>query len=378
MFVDLQESRKQIDEIDSRIVELFQKRMDVASNVADYKIATGKPVFDRDRENEKIAALTGMVEGEFDKKCVAELFAQIMAMSRKLQYQKLENRAADSRLEPYDVIDRVPTNNVKVVYQGVPGAYSHEAMLNYFGSDTDCINVKTFRDAMELVSKGDADYAVIPIDNSSAGIVSDTYDLLKEYNNYIVGETFVKINHCLLAKPGTDISDIRKVYSHPQGLMQCARYLDEHKEWERESYLNTAMSARKIAEEDDCTQAAIASAVCAKEYGLKILEEGINSAAGNTTRFVIVSRKREFVRNASKVSICFEIPHRAGSLYSVISNIMFNGLNMTKIESRPIPEHNWEFRFYVDFEGNLADAGVRNALRGIAEESNDLKLLGNY
>ncbi|MGN0375932.1 MAG: prephenate dehydratase [Butyrivibrio sp.] len=378
MFVDLQESRKQIDEIDSRIVELFQKRMDVASNVADYKIATGKPVFDRDRENEKIAALTGMVEGEFDKKCVAELFAQIMAMSRKLQYQKLENRAADSRLEPYDVIDRVPTSNVKVVYQGVPGAYSHEAMLNYFGSDTDCINVKTFRDAMELVSKGDADYAVIPIDNSSAGIVSDTYDLLKEYNNYIVGETFVKINHCLLAKPGTDISDIRKVYSHPQGLMQCARYLDEHKEWERESYLNTAMSARKIAEEDDCTQAAIASAVCAKEYGLRILEEGINSVAGNTTRFVIVSRKREFVRNASKVSICFEIPHRAGSLYSVISNIMFNGLNMTKIESRPIPEHNWEFRFYVDFEGNLADAGVRNALRGIAEESNDLKLLGNY
>ena len=126
------------------------------------------------------------------------------------------------------------------------------------------------------------------------------------------------------------------------------------------------------------TQAAIASPVCAKEYGLQILEVGINSAAANTTRFVIVSKKRAFVKDAAKVSICFEIPHKAGSLYSVISNIMFNGLNMTKIESRPIPEHNWEFRFYVDFEGNLADAGVRNALRGIAEESNAVKLLGNY
>lgn len=378
MFVDLQESRKQIDEIDSQIIDLFEKRMKVASNVADYKIATGKPVFDKERENSKIATLSGMVEDEFDKKCVAELFTQIMAMSRKLQYQKLEQRAADSRLEPYEVIEKLPMSDVKVVYQGVPGAYSHEAMINYFGKDVDCINVKTFRDAMEMVSMGKADYAVIPIDNSSAGIVSDTYDLLQEYNNYIVGETFVKINHCLLAKPGAEISDIKKVYSHSQGLMQCARYLDEHKEWERETYLNTAMSAQKVAEEDDMTQAAIASPVCAKEYGLQILEEGINSAAANTTRFVIVSKKRAFVKDAAKVSICFEIPHKAGSLYSVISNIMFNGLNMTKIESRPIPEHNWEFRFYVDFEGNLADAGVRNALRGIAEESNAVKLLGNY
>lgn len=378
MYVDLQESRRQIDEIDSQIIDLFERRMNVASNVADYKIATGKPVFDKEREDSKIETLTGMVEAEFDKKCVAELFKQIMAMSRKFQYSKLEARAADSKLEPYEVIDSIPRENVKVAYQGVPGAYSHEAMINFFGTEVNNVNVKTFRDAMELVSKGEVDYAVIPIDNSSAGIVSDTYDLLQEYNNYIVAETFVKINHCLLVKPGTKITDIKKVYSHPQGLMQCAKFLDEHKEWDRENYLNTAMSAQKIAMENDYTQAAIASKNCAAEYGLEILEEGINSANANTTRFVIVSRKRAFAGNAAKVSICFEIDHTAGSLYSVISNIMFNGLNMTKIESRPIPEHNWEFRFYVDFEGNLADAGVRNALRGISEESNALKLLGNY
>ena len=201
---------------------------------------------------------------------------------------------------------------------------------------------------------------------------------MQEYNNYIVAETFVKIDHCLLVKPGTDISQITRVYSHPQALMQCARYIEEHKGWTQEAYLNTAMSAKKIAEEDDYTHAAIASSKCAELYGLEIAESGINSAETYTTRFVIVSSRRAFVRNAGNFSICFEIPHKAGSLYNVLSHIMFNGLNMTKIESRPIPEHNWEFRFYVDFMGNLMDAGVRNALRGIAEESNAIKLLGNY
>ena len=135
-------------------------------------------------------------------------------------------------------MDCINTKGVKVAYPGVPGAYSHEAMINYFGKDVENINVDTFKDAMELVTNGEVDYAVIPIDNSSAGIVSDTYDLLQEYNNYIVGETFVKVNHCLLAKPGATLNDIKKVYSHPQGLMQCSKYLDEHKEWERRSYIN--------------------------------------------------------------------------------------------------------------------------------------------
>ncbi len=378
MFVDLQESRRQIDEIDSQIVGLFEKRMLVASNVADYKMATGKPVFDRAREESKIEKLVGMTQDSFNRKCVAELFTQIMAMSRKLQYGKLESREGDSLLEPYEVMDGIEKSGVRVVYQGVPGAYSHEAMTEFFGGDADSVNVGTFREAMQTVASGEADFGVIPIDNSSAGMVSDTYDLLQEYSNYIVAETFLKINHCLLVKPGTDISRINRVYSHPQALMQCARYLDRHSGWSRESYPNTAMSAKKIAGEEDFTQAAIGSPNCAKEYGLEIAARDINSASANTTRFVIVSSRRAFVRDASKVSICFEIDHRAGSLYSALSHIMFNGLNMTKIESRPIPEHNWEFRFFVDFEGNLADAGVRNALRGIAEESNALKLLGNY
>lgn len=378
MFVDLKESRQQIDEIDRQIVDLFEKRMEVASNVADYKIATGKPVFDKEREENKIETLTKLAQNDFNKRCIGELFTQIMAMSRKFQYGKLESSDDNSRLDPYEVIDDIRSDNVTVCYQGVPGAYSYEAMINYFGKDVKNINVDTFRQAMEYVQEQKADYAVIPVDNSSAGMVSDTYDLLQEYNNYIVAETFVKVKHCLLVKPGTDISGIKKVYSHKQALMQCADYLNEHGNWEQMEYPNTAMSAKKIAEEGDYTQAAIGSSNCAKEYGLEIAASDINSATCNTTRFVIVSKKRAFVKNASKVSICFEIAHRAGSLYSAISNITFNGLNMMKIESRPIPEHNWEYRFFVDFDGNLSDAGVKNALRGIAEESNSFKLLGNY
>lgn len=378
MFVDLAESRKEIDGIDAEIVKLFEQRMKVAANVADYKLATGKAVFDKEREMDKIKNLKGMAESEFNAKCIAELFTQIMAMSRKFQYQRLEERETDSKLEPYELTDGINKEGVKVVYQGVPGAYSHEAMINYFGRDVDNFNVGTFREAMDAVRKGRADYAVIPIDNSSAGMVNDTYDLLQEFNNYIVAETYVQIRHCLLACPRTELEDIKTVYSHPQGLAQCGQYLDKHPEWEQRESLNTAIAAKKVAEDKDNTQAAIGSANCAEEYGLVVLEEGINTAEANTTRFVIVARERRFVRNAGKVSICFEIQHESGSLYNAISHIMFNGLNMTKIESRPIPEHNWEFRFFVDFEGNLADAGVRNALRGIAEESNYLRLLGNY
>lgn len=378
MFVDLAESRKEIDGIDAEIVKLFEQRMKVAANVADYKLATGKAVFDKEREMDKIKNLKGMAESEFNAKCIAELFTQIMAMSRKFQYQRLEERETDSKHEPYELTDGINKEGVKVVYQGVPGAYSHEAMINYFGRDVDNFNVGTFREAMDAVRKGRADYAVIPIDNSSAGMVNDTYDLLQEFNNYIVAETYVQIRHCLLACPGTELEDIKTVYSHPQGLAQCGQYLDKHAEWEQRDSLNTAIAAKKVSEGKDNTQAAIGSANCAEEYGLVVLEEGINTAEANTTRFVIVARERRFVRNAGKVSICFEIQHESGSLYNAISHIMFNGLNMTKIESRPIPEHNWEFRFFVDFEGNLADAGVRNALRGIAEESNYLRLLGNY
>ncbi len=374
--IDLNESRKKLDIIDKQIVELMKQRLDISRDVAEYKIANNKPVFDKEREADKLKTLCGMIEDDFGKRCVDELFKQIMAMSRKLQYGILESGEL-SKASPYEEVEVLNKKGCHVIYQGVPGANNHAAALKYFGEDVDCSCVPTFRAVMEGIKNGEADYAVLPIDNSTAGIVNDTYDLLREYDNYIVAEETVKIEHALVGIPGTKLSDVKRVYSHPQGLMQCARYLED-KGWQQIGAANTAIAAKKIAEEKDTTQVAVASERAAKIYGLEILASHINTSGVNTTRFVIVSRKRIVTKDADKISICFEIPHEAGSLYSILSHIMFNGLNMTKIESRPISEKKWEFMFYVDFNGHLSDAAVRNCLRGIEEEAIAIKVLGNY
>lgn len=231
---------------------------------------------------------------------------------------------------------------------------------------------------MEAIKEGMADYAVLPIENSSAGEVNDIYDLLEEYENYIVGEQILKIDHALLGIPGTKLSDIRTVYSHPQALMQCSVYLEQQQGWKQEPVANTAMAARKVAEDQDRTQAAIGSVAAAKHHGLAVLKMPLNHNRLNSTRFIIVTNRRMYEKDAKKVSICFELPHKSGSLYNILSHIIYNDLNMCKIESRPIPEHNWEYHFFVDFDGNLNDSAVKNAVRGIMEEAVNFKILGNY
>lgn len=249
--------------------------------------------------------------------------------------------------------------------------------MTYFGDEVHSFNVDTFRDAMLSIDEGSADFAVLPIENSSAGIVSEIYDLLVEFENYIVGEQIIKIEHCLMAAPGTKIDDIKTVYSHPQSLMQSARYLLE-KGWQQISMKNNAFAAMKVAGSSDKTQAAIAGETAAKIYGLEILEKGVNDLKENSTRFIIVTNQKVFAREASKISLCFELDHESGALYRALSHLMYNGLNMTKVESRPLTGRNWEYRFFLDFEGNLADASVRNALRGLREETRNMKILGNY
>lgn len=377
MALDLQDIRKELDGIDKQIVELFESRMKLCEEVAYSKLGTGKKVLDKDRENAKIEAVTALAHGEFNKNSVGELFSQIMSISRKMQYKILSENGVGK--DPgFEKIDDIRTENIKVVYQGVPGAYSNKAMCDYFGEDVDHENVKTFREAMEFIRDGKADYAVLPMDNSTAGIINDTYDLLIEFDNYIVAQTDVKVEHALLGTNDACLSDIKTVYSHPQGLMQCSRFLDEHKEWKQIAQANTAGSAKKVVEEGDKTQAAIASETAANIYGLKVLKSGIIDNDKNTTRFVIVGRKKVYTKNAGKICVCFELPHESGSLYNMLSNFIYNGLNMTKIESRPIPEKSWEYRFYVEFEGTFEDASVKNAIRGIAEEANWMKILGNY
>ena len=373
---DLQIIREEIDEIDGQIVSLYEERMQRTTEVAEYKISVGKPVLDKQRESEKLERVRAQAKEE-NRYGVGELFEHIMAMSRKRQYQLLRKNGQAQDFG-FAQVDELPFYTKKIVYQGTQGAYSQLAMKAYFGEDMEGYHVDTWRDAMEAICKGEADYAVLPIENSSAGIVGENFDLMLEYDNYIVAEQTIKIEHALLGLPDAEISDIRTVYSHPQALMQSVDFLDEHSEWERVSVKNTAVAAKQVVKEQRKDQAAIASEVSAELYGLKILKNNINYSDENSTRFIIVGGKKIRIKGAQKVSICFETAHESGSLYHMLSHFIYNHLNMTKIESRPIEDRNWEYRFFIDFEGNLADSAVKNALRGLREEARNMKILGNY
>lgn len=375
--LDLNEIRQEIDKVDASIVELFEKRMSLCKDVALFKIENDKNVLDKQRETEKIKKVVNLAENEFNKHGTEELFTQIMAISRKLQYQLLAENGKGNKLD-FTPIEKLDIENATVVYQGVPGAYSHQAMINYFGKEVKNYNVITFRQAMEEIRDGKADYAVLPIENTTAGIVNDVYDLLVEFDNYIVDQTDVIVRHALLGTQDASIDDIEVVYSHPQGLMQCNEFLEKHKNWQQISQSNTAASAKKVVEENNKNHAAIASTVAAEIYGLKVLEENINYNSENTTRFIIVSKNKIYTKNASKVCICFELPHSSGTLYNMLSHFIYNGLNMTKIESRPLKDKSWEYRFFVEFEGRFDEAGTINAIQGIMEEANSIKVLGNY
>lgn len=375
--MDLAAIRNQLDEIDSSMIELFEKRMKLCADVAEFKIATGKPVFDREREQQKIRSVRELAHGEFNQRAAEELFSQLMTISRRFQYQMLEQngKPVETGFQP---VESLKMEDVRVVYQGVEGAYSHAATLQYFGSDVEAFHVETWQDAMKAVEDGTADYAVVPIENSSAGAVIDNYDLLIKYHNVIVAETFVTVNHALLGLPGSRMEDIKTVYSHPQALMQSSEFLNGHREWSQISVENTAVAAKKILEEQDGTQAAIASEVAGELYGLDVLASAINHNKNNTTRFIILAKDRVYCRKAGKVSICFELPHKSGSLYNMLGHVIYNGVNMVMIESRPIPGKTWEYRFFVDIEGNLGDSSVQNALKSISEEASNMWILGNY
>jgi chorismate mutase/prephenate dehydratase len=281
------------------------------------------------------------------------------------------------RLE-FTPVDGIAFANAKVVFQGVEGAYSQQAMQEFFGADTKSRHVDTWRDAMEAIAQGDADYAVLPIENSSAGSVSENYDLLAEYDIAIVGEQIIPIDHCLLGVQGASLSDITDVYSHPQALMQCSKYLDDHGGWETHSMKNTAGAAKKVCEKNEKSKAAIAAGITAEIYGLAILDRKIQNNKNNFTRFIIVSGQKVFDRKADKISITFEIPHRSGSLYRTLSHLIENDLNMNRIESRPIQGKTWEYRFFIDIEGSLTDPKVQRALLGLERETEQLRILGNY
>ena len=374
--MDLLELREKLDEVDEEIVKLYEKRMELCAQVAEYKVETGKKVFDRTREQEKLLKVASLASNDFNAHGIKELFVQLMSMSRKLQYRILSEHGSLGRLSFIEVPDLLE-DKIRVVFQGAEGAYSQIAMQTFFGEEVNSFHVDSFRDAMCAIDEGSADFAVLPIENSTAGIVSEIYDLLAEFENYIVGEQIIRIEHCLMGIPGAKETDIKTVYSHPQSLMQSSRYLNDHT-WQQISMQNNAFAAKHVSEEKDITKAAIASELAAKLYGLEIIKKGVNNTGENSTRFIIVTNRKIFRKDAGKISICFEVPHESGSLYDMLGHFIYNDINMTKIESRPIEGRSWEYRFFIDFDGNLAQPSVKNALRGLRDDARNLRILGNY
>ena len=301
----------------------------------------------------------------------------MMSISRKYQYHLVHQR--DRYIENYftEVPELVMFPDTRVVYAGVPGSFTCMACEKFFGEDVDHYGVAKFKEVALALNNGDADYGVLPIENSSAGDVTGVYDILLENDVCMVGEVFVKVDHCLLGCPGSTIEGIKTVYSHPQGLMQCAPYL-EKLDVEQKSVDNTAIAAEMVAKRNNPEEAAIASRLAAKLYGLEILDESINFEDSNVTRFVVLSKKRQYTKDAGKISISFSLLHESGTLYNILSHFIYNDLNLSHIESVPLPDKQWEYRFYIDITGNLHDPAVRNALQGVRAEVADFKILGNY
>lgn len=264
------------------------------------------------------------------------------------------------------------------VYCGVPGSYAEEAALLYFGEGVPLITAASFQNAFDRLRDGDADRAVLPIENSSTGAISAVYDLLGQYGFFIVGEQYVRVNHCLLGRPGASLADIREVISHEQGLSQSMEFLAGHPEWICRPVYNTAAAAKMVAECPDFHLAAIASRRAAQCYGLQVLAERTNFKSENFTRFVIVAREEAYKPDSDKVSVVFTLPHVVGSLCGVLEVLNHGGMNLVKIESRPIADRNWEYLFFADFVTGRPLTELGRLFAEMRRHAQTLRILGCY
>lgn len=267
--------------------------------------------------------------------------------------------------------------NIKVGYAGVPGAFAHQAMLEYFGN-VENTNYVNFRDVFEALKNAEIDYGIVPLENSSTGAINDNYDLVRDYDFYIVGEHSVCISQHLLGIKGAKIENIKTVYSHPQGIQQSADFLRNNPQMLSQDFSNTAAAAKYVSECNDLSKGAIASKVAAKLYDLEVLQENIHNEKTNNTRFIIFAKHLEDHPQTDRVSIVFTLQHKVGALYGVLKAIKDHQINLSRIESRPIKDKRWQYYFYIDFEGSLHDDNVKLALEQMKTNCLTLRVLGNY
>lgn len=370
---NLNDIRIEIDKIDNEIIELFKRRMDCAKAVGLYKKANNIPVLNQARENEILDSVEER-GGEYGSHARL-LYSNIMELSRALQHN-----IVGSGKELIEIISNAeeipPIENIKAGYQGIKGANGHEATVKLFPNGK-TVSYKSFGDVFEAVDKGEVTYGVLPVENSTAGSVSTVYDLILKHRFYIVGALDLPIDYCLCGLKQSEFSDIERVWSHPQSLSQCANYIAKNN-FESTPCSNTAVAARDVAREKRLNVAAICSYKAAEEYGLKILDNHLQDNDINTTRFIVISKKLYIPDNANKISLCFSLPHVTGSLYGLLCRFNSLGLSLTKIESRPMKDKEFEYLFYLDFSGNVHNDNVIKLLSQLSEEMPEFSFLGNY
>ncbi len=377
--MDLTEYRKEIDKIDDEILSLFLNRMEIASKVADYKKENGLPTMQKDREREILKKITEKTEPEMAE-YTRILFSTLMDLSKS--YQNKKNAKAKGELaskirSALDTTPKIFPQASTVACQGIEGAYSQIACEKLFKAP-DIKYVKNFEDVFKAVENETCDYGILPIENSIHGTVIAVYDLMRNYKFHIVKSIKMKINHVLMAKPGTKLSDIKEIISHEQALGQCSEFLKEYPDIKITVCENTAVAAKIVSSSDRYDIAAISSPDCADFYGLSVLNEKIANSDSNFTRFICISKNLEIYPGADRTSIIMNLPHTPGALNSTISKFAMAGLNLTKLESRPIAGRDFEFSFYFDLEASIYAEETVEILDELASGNNNLIFLGSY
>ena len=376
--MDLQEIRTQIDGIDDELVRLFERRMALAGDVAAYKREQGLPVSDRTREREIVSRVTQGMD-EQNAAYTKVLFSTLFDLSRSAQDRALQGPSAltDAIRAAAENTPREVPSGATVAVQGREGAYSSFACDRLFQRPS-IMYFSTFESVFQAVEKGFCRYGILPIENSLYGSVTEVYDLMSKYNFHIARSVRIKIDHALLAKKGTELSDIREIVSHEQALGQCADFIKSLGDVRVTVCSNTAEAARAAAESGRNDIAALASPDCASLYGLSVLKTSVQNSDNNHTRFICISKDIEVYPGANRISLMLTLPHRPGSLYRMMARFAALGLNLTKLESRPIEGLDFEFMFYFDIEADVCAAPVLGLLGDLDRAPETFNFLGAY
>lgn len=375
--MDLSQYREQIDRIDDALVRLFAQRMETAAQIARWKRQAGKPVLDASRERAKLLDVMEKCPAEF-RDYTASLYSLLFELSRSYQHRILDSSSALAEQISAAIAhtDQLFPPTATVACQGVEGAYSQLACEKLFRLP-DIFYFNNFDAVFSAIEKGLCRYGIIPLENSTAGSVNKVYDLMMRHNFRIVRSVRLKVDHNLLVKPGTKMEDIQEIYSHEQAINQCARYLQKFSGVKVIPCENTAMAARYVSEAGGGA-AALSSRSCAKLYGLSCLEESVQDQGNNYTRFICISKELEIYPGADRTSLMMVLPHTPGSLYKVLSRFYALGINLNKLESRPLPERDFEFMFYFDLDTPVYSPQFIQLMGELQNICEEFSYLGSY